>query len=354
MTQHVADIDIVDSIADLRPDVFDALNRSAGAAGSYQRMLQLEGDRRWRVRFARMRRRGQLEAVVPLFTCPGPAWVDPVYDPGTWGFPADSFESAPDEVMLVGGCADLRTALHVDSRAIPKRVGELLVRTAELAVSEDRFLAFPYVYEDARRTISEATEGMTSWTHLGNEAKFMDTHLPDREQHLSSRVRGVLRRDRRTIADYGFDTGVSTWGETHDEALHLIATHNVAKGQTDHTEFVRMRHDQWDRCEGVEVVTFTLASDTIRGVLTALVWSGELELYEVGLTGEAGPERMAAYAELLFHQPLAFAVEHGLRSIRAGLAAETPKSSRGAMFSELSGGVLLRDETRKLADGVPA
>jgi hypothetical protein len=195
---------------------------------------------------------------------------------------------------------------------------------------------------------------MTSWTHLGNEAKFTDTHLPDRTDRLGSRVRGVLRRDQRNIARHGFRTGVKRWAESSDEMLDLIATHNMAKGQTDHPEFVRMRHDQWDRCDGVEVVMFTLASETIRGVLTALVWSGELELYEVGLSGEDGPERMAAYASLLFHQPLAFAAEHGLHSMRAGLAAETPKSSRGATLSELSGGVLLQNETRKQADAVLA
>ncbi|MCY1144087.1 hypothetical protein OWR29_39340 [Actinoplanes sp. Pm04-4] len=348
----MTDLDIVDSIADLDPVTFDALDRSAGAAGSYQRMLQIEEDRRWRVRFARAWRTGQLNAVIPLFTCRGRAWVDPVYDPGTWGIPGGPFDSSPDRVMLVAGCADLRTGLRVGPGSAPEQVKQLLVRIAALAVTEERFLAFPYFYADARAAISDATAGMTSWTYLGKEARFNDTHLSDREGRLRSRVRGVLRRDRRNIAKYGFRTGVERWAESSGEVLDLIATHNVTKGQKDHPEFVRMRHDQWNHCDGVEVVTFTLESATTRGVLTALVWSGELELYEVGLSGHDGPERMAAYASLLFHQPLAFAAEHGLRCVRAGLAAETPKSSRGASFSELSGGVLLPDKTRRQADAV--
>jgi hypothetical protein len=350
----VTGIDVVDSIADLSPEAFDALDRSAGAAGSHQRVLQFAADRRWHVRFARARHQGRTEAVIPLFTWRGRTWADPAYDPGTWGFAGESFSSGPDEVMLVGGCADLRTGLHVDSRTTPDRVSRLLAHIAALAVSEDRHLALPYIYADARRLLSEATAGKMSWAHLGNEARFTDTHLPDREDRLGSRVRGVLRRDRRVIDSHSLRTGVSRWAETGDEALELIAAHNMTKGKTDHAEFVRMRHDQWARCDGVDVVTFTAASDSVRGVLTGLVWSGELELYEVGLSGEEGPERMAVYASLLFHQPLAFAADHGLRSIRAGLAAETPKSSRGAVFSELSGGILLKDETRREADVVRA
>jgi hypothetical protein len=141
----VADIEIVDSIADLDPAAFDALDRSAGAAGSHQRMLQLEEDRRWHVRFARAWHRGQLEAVIPLFTCRGRVWVDPVYDPGTWGFPGAPYAGSPDGVMLVGGCADLRTGLRIDPQAAPARIRQLLARIAALAVTSERYLAFPYI-----------------------------------------------------------------------------------------------------------------------------------------------------------------------------------------------------------------
>jgi hypothetical protein len=109
-----------------------------------------------------------------------------------------------------------------------------------------------------------------------------------------------------------------------------------------------MRHTEWSQCAGVELVVFAVSSPAASGFLTALAWKDELALYEIGLTGEDGRERLAAYLSLLFHQPHDFAASRGLRTIRAGLAAEVPKSSRGALFTELSGGVLNADEVRKL------
>jgi hypothetical protein len=122
------------------------------------------------------------------------------------------------------------------------------------------------------------------------------------------------------------------------------------KGRPDHPEFVRMRYRDWLRCGQVECVVFTAETPTCSGVMVGVVWNTDLEILEVGLTGEPSPERLAVYLDLLFHQPLRLAWDRGLRDIRLGAEAGTPKASRGAVFQEQFGGVLGVAETRVLAD----
>jgi len=316
---------------------FDALDRTAGAAGSHGRLAQFAGDARWTVRHVRVGAPGRLDAAVPVFTPRGRRWADPLYDPAGWGLG----ELRPDEALLVGGCADLRSGWHVTAGAHRA----VLVEAARLAAGERRALVFPYFYAAARDALS--TDGIV-WAALAREAAFEDVLAADREQRLGARVRGVLRRDRRLIEAAGVRGTVRGWDGTGAE---LIAAHNIRKGKPDHAEFVRMRHAQWARCPAVEVLVFECRAAGACGVLSALVWENELELYEIGLTGDDGPDRLAVYLDLMFHRPLGYARRRGLRRIRAGLAAETPKGSRGARFRELYGGVLDRERTAALAAG---
>jgi hypothetical protein len=142
---------------------------------------------------------------------------------------------------------------------------------------------------------------------------------------------------------------VRSWPEAEEEASKLIAEHNSRKGTPDHPEFVRFRYAEWQQCEGVELVVFAARAHAVSGVLTALVSKDELELCDIGLVGEEGPARLAAYLDLVFHHPVAFARSRGLPNIRVGFGAEVPKKSRGAVFEDLYGGVLDLDHTRKLA-----
>src|SRR5262249_34661327 len=117
----------------------------------------------------------------------------------------------------------------------------------------------------------------------------------------------------------------------------------------DHPEFAAMRYQQWELCPSVRLVVFRAATSGVSGVLTALVWRNDLELYEIGLTGTEGPHRLAVYLSLMFHQPFAFARQEKLNNIRAGTASEVPKSSRGATLRNLYGGVLSAAATARLA-----
>jgi hypothetical protein len=331
---------------------FDGLDRSAGAAGSYHRLRQRQADRRWAVRYLRATEGGRLTAAIPVYEYRGKAWPSPHYDAATWPLPGGRRpELVPAACLLVGGCADARSSLHVRCRRGPGPLRRLVAELAAAAAARDRCLVFPYFDGRARAALAEATADRVAWVPLLREAQLREIADPGWERSLGAKPYATLRRDRELIAGAGLTGSVHRWAEVAEEAGELIAAHNNRKGEPDHPEFARLRYAEWDQCEGVELIVLRTAGAGLTGLLAALVWQDELQLVEMGLTGVDGPDRLAAYLDLVFHRPLALARERGLRTIRLGSAAEVPKRSRGAVFEELYGGVLDRDRTREVADG---
>ncbi|WP_062437249.1 hypothetical protein [Herbidospora daliensis] len=313
----------------LTPAAFDP---DAGAAGAPARLLGVEADGRWRCSYVAAESAGGLDALVPLYRPAGRVWPDRAYTPDP--------EIAPVRCLLVGGVYDRRTALHLPAHL----AREGLRAAARIAVEEDRCLVFPFLYDRARRMVDAATGGRVRWAVVAHEARFTLGEPP-------SRVRGVLRRDRRLIERAATAVSVVPWRDADPATAGLVAAHNLRMGAFDDAEFVRLRHDQWAACEGVEVIVFDGRAGPHRGVLTALVWRGGLELHEIGLPPSDDPARLALYLDLIHHRPHAYARAHGLTAIRAGTAARTPKASRGAVFEPLHGGVLDAENTRRLARG---
>lgn len=330
----------------------DRLNITAGAAGSHARLLQREIDPRWSVCYVRWTEGARLKAALPVYECRSATWPDRSYDPRTWALPQRiSAECAARDSLLVGGYSDLRTALHLDRQARgPHHLRTLLASIARLAIEGGgKCIVFPYIYPQDKDALTQATRGKITWTELGREAHLDDVTDPGWEEHLSSRVRYVLRRDRRLISEAGVSGRICGWAEVADSACSLIAEHNIRKGKFDNPAFVLMRHQEWDDCPAVKLLVFTASAGSISGVLTAFEWNGQLELYEIGLNGAASADRIAVYLSLVFHLPLDFARSQGLAHIRVGRAAETAKSARGARLVQLYGGVLGQDHTRQLA-----
>lgn len=347
MPLHPTPPDIVDN-GNFGSSEFEALDRSAGAAGSLGRLRQVEQDGRWRTRYVRAVRGTELVAAVPVYTSVGNTWPDTAYDPRNWCLPADLVRSlSADRCLVVGGVYDRRSSLPVRLDDPAGNVHDLLVSAARIAAAEGRALIFPYAYGRARRALDAAADGIV-WTRLARESHFRD--IGDHGRLIGSRVRGVLRRDRRLIAAAELDASVVSWADAERVATPLIVEHNLRLGVPDHPEFVKMRYRQWSECADVELVVFSVAARSVAGVLTAVVWHDELELHEIGLPECQDAARIAVYLDLVFHQPLDYARRRGLRHVRAGTEAETPKHSRGAVFEELFGGVLTIDRTNELAD----
>lgn len=210
----------------------------------------------------------------------------------------------PDRALLVGGSADLRSSLHVaPGPQHPALAESALRRIAALAAAEGRGLVFPYFSQAARDTLTAASADRIAWRVLAREAHFGNILDPRREDRLSSQVRGVLRRDRRLLAQADLTGQVTSWPDMAAEAAELIAAHNIRKGKPDHPEFVRMRYQQWDQCHSIRLVVFTAAAPGVSGLLTALVWRDDLELYEIGLTGSEGRTGRLSTCRCCFTSP---------------------------------------------------
>jgi hypothetical protein len=342
---------VTPGIGDITAEAFDALDCAAGVPSCHGRIRQHEADGRWQVQYLRGCDRGQLQAVVPLFTPRAKSWPDPAYDPRTWGMPGlTEDDGLPGGSMLAGGRADLRSTLHVRPEVRDSaRFAEVLGQIARIAADEGRGLVFPYVYEETRNALTRVSGDRVAWRPLGREAVLRGVSDPGWEDRLGSHARNEWRRTRRLIAESGVASQVKAWADVEDTACELIAAHNLAKGRPDHPEFVRMRYRQWAQCAQVECVAFAASTRALHGVITTFVWNGEIEVYEVGITGSQGPDRRALYLDLVFRQPLDYAQRRGLHTIRLGMMAETPKSSRGADFRNIYGAVIDAIDTNMLA-----
>jgi hypothetical protein len=345
------ELSIVDSLERVSAEDFDRLDSSAGSAACYQRTRQRERDGRWRCRYLYAADGGRLMAMLALYTANGRAWPDPAYDPSTWELPAGlRGDYAPGDCVLVGGFADLRTGFAVAEQARePAVLGELLAGIAQFAAEQDRCLVFPYLLPDAQQAVTAATAGRIGWAPLAREARLARVSDADWYAGMPGEVRRNLRRDQKLIAAAGIVPSRHSWPEVEELASDVIAEHNVALGRFDHAEFVRMRNREWDACPGVELTVFGASTASVTGFVTALIWQDRLEAYEIGLRGEHGPQRFAAYLDLVFYQPLRTAQAAGLTDIRLGVTSERVKAGRGAVFADLRGGVLSLADTRCLA-----
>jgi len=346
-------IDFTLTITDFDQQQFDSLDRRAGFASSYSRLRQKELDPRWLSRYLGWFDGHLLRAAIPVYRPRMKSWPDPAYDPRSWNLPDGAGdECSPGASLMVGGCGDRRTGLHADAEArTPGRLRRLLVELAGVAAEEDRCLVFPYMYTPAKEALAAAAEDRIAWAGLGREAHVFGLSDPQWESRLPSKVRNTLRRDQRKIATVPMTVGEASWGEVHSWAAELISSHMAGKGHQEISEFVSLRYSDLESDPDVGLMAFTAESAGLRGVQTILLWQGEMEVYEVGLTGDDSDERFALYVNLLFHLPFQYAQARGIDHIRLGSMAETPKAARGAVFEDYYGGVLSLDETKRLARG---
>lgn len=346
------DIDLTGHIAGIAEEQFDRLDPDVGVLGCYTRVKLREADGRWRVTYVRAVEAGTLKAAVPLYASRMTDWPDPAYDPANWGLPPTVSQGCTAARCLVVGSFEERcSALHVERSARePGQLRQILAAIARTAASQDRHLSFPYFSSGAADALSAAAYGRIAWAPLGPEAIIRGLSDPGWEASLPKRIRYNLRHDRELIEAAAIIGGHCSWAEAEDTASELIAKHNVKHGHIDHPEFVRARQRLWTGFPQAEHFVFTVRSPAVTGVEVAVVWRDELDLREMGLAGEEGPERRAAYLDLAFHQPIRFAQSRGLRLIRFGMEAGKVKAGRGAVLQDLYGGVMTVADARRFAD----
>ncbi|MFI0370126.1 hypothetical protein ACH35V_19835 [Actinomadura sp. 1N219] len=330
------DVTVVDAIERIPADEFDALDDAAGVAGCHARLRQLEQDGRWHVEYHCVRDGGRLLAAVPAYLGTSDAWPDDDYAPSAWGHPKNL---TPATSVLVGGRADLYSTLHRDTTARNSDLTRRLIAHLHDTYGGDhRSLVFAYFTDAEIKGIQAAAPADIDVRDVGRDARF-DRHLVP-EPDLGYKVRSTLRRDLSAAERAGLRARTVEWDEVAADASRLVADHNLRKGRLDHPDLVAYRMDQWRACPGAQVLVVEAAAGDVRGYQVCVSWRDWLHVHEIGLTPGHGATRHAVYAHLILHGPLRLARRLGARRVRAGLASEEPKASRGATFTPITGGVL--------------
>jgi len=337
------DIDPISRVEPADLAAFDRLGLAAGLFGSNALMGRHELDGRWGTGYLRCRGDdGTLLGMVPLYAPRVRAWNGHLFAPSGWGLEGvDAAFARPDRVLLAGGCFGIPTSLHLapEVLAAPDLLAVVLRRMREQAAAQNRILFFPFLPAVERDALDRAVPGSIRWTLFGADAVIRDI-APDWPAKLDRGVRHTLRKDAERATKLGMVNGVCRWDEIEDAACGLIAAHNLEKGTGDHPEYVRLRYQELTESR-VPCLVFTVRWEGGLALATALVGMDELLMFEVGLPEKPGPDRHTAYIEAAYGEPLRYAREHGLGTVRFGVKAPAPKAARGATFDDVYCGVLI-------------
>lgn len=316
---------VTDTLDDVGADELLALDETVGALGCHGRLVQTSDDPRWEPRYVVVRDGARLRAAVPIYLGGGEQWSDQIHSPAAWGHPEPP---VPEKSALIGGRLEIRGSMRcADAPEVLRAVSDAVADLAEL---RGRALFLGYL-DDRQQRLAEGLFGPVKWL-----ADYEDFVYPEQVVHgntdeLPAKVRHNIRADERQMAQHRITVDVVPWRDHQGNAGELIAAHNNRMQTMDHPALARYRMDQWDECPEVSVhVLHARAGDGEEGVLTVLRYRDELEVYEIGLPEHGGPARRALYTCLIFHGPRQVARDHGLRRVRAGLTAGTPKRLRGA------------------------
>lgn len=311
---------------------FDELDNDIGPVGSCARLLSLENDSRWEVRYHKFTHSGDPVAVVPVYRRRTKDWLNPLYTPD---FPGQQDSPVPPRLCaMVGGRDGLLSSLHVREDARQLDVYRSILSKLSAAYREQGMrLYFPHFRVPELDLISAASDAPL-WRKLTGEDARLD-RLFGEWQDLRKKQRATLRRDAVDSARLGLETAVCSWVEAADYAAPLIAGHHQAKGSPEHSLLVDRRIKQWEQCPEFEVMIFTARAKDVRGVLVALIWRDWMELLDIGLSPGHSEARRCVYAQLIAHLPAATGKERGLKKLRVGMTARMAKAVRGAFFFDV-------------------
>lgn len=319
---------------------FDKFDNHIGAIGCAKRLELIGRDSRWQGSLVSITLDQEVVALLPIFTPRSHHWSDLNFAPSTW------FQETlqPRDVMILGNPVDSPSQLFV-SRKLPRSV----LQSTLLGIMREEgrsVIVFPHYQSSDAELLSETLGGEVIWTASLAHSSFVGLNRETWEGTISKKCREQRLADYRLVKREAVEWAADAWNDGYDVAAHLISEHAQAKGQKDHALLVNRRYEQWAKVDDVDVVVFSARSaGKLLGVVTVLDWRNELLVYEIGLPGVRGPERVAAYVSLASIAPVQYAKARGYSQVRLGYGAESAKRSRGAVVEQSYFGVF-RDSTQ--------
>jgi hypothetical protein len=332
-------VEAVDSVAALPRDLDAELETAAGAFLSLARLAELEGDSRYGTSYLVARDRQGVVALLPVYAPRVPRPSDPAYDLAARAKRSELATATADQLLLVGGRADLACGVPRRTSASPDETAaavELLGHAARGLARESGRRPVAAYARGADAELLRRVVGEDARVPLGSHA-----HLPVGQpgerfylDRLKSSHRSVVRRDWQAREAHGLVARMASWEEALEFATPMIGNVLASHGLPDEARLVRFRLERWLAHEALQHVAFRVdGPDGVpRAVSFGWVWRAWLQLYEVGLAPVGDPRRHPAYVEALIYAPLRYAARRGCSVVTLGMASEETKRLRGAVL----------------------
>ncbi|WP_172383165.1 GNAT family N-acetyltransferase [Streptomyces sp. MNP-20] len=302
------------------------------------------------------RAQGRLVAALPAYEC---AWPDGELDAYDYqdqygGLPAlAGVDRALWYPGMLGGTrsgyvTDPLLDPALDERGRREATRRLLRGFRERAADRGaRSAALLYLTSDAARIVSassareEARDGERAPLLLSPFG--VDTWLPvdfatfeDYVRQLSSKRRHAVRREIAAFRAQGRRVEVTRLGDCPEALGPLLA--NVQRKYGHRSTAARMTDllDQYARVLDDESRVFLCRGPDggLLGYALYFAWEGVLYARNVGFDYERLSGDDGTYFNLLFYEPIAYAVEHGYRAVHFGMGSRA-KAARGALIRPL-------------------
>ncbi|MCI3934997.1 GNAT family N-acetyltransferase [Streptomyces sp. AN091965] len=313
------------------------------------------------------RAQGRVVAALPAYDC---AWPDAELDAYDYQdqYGGLSALAGVDRALWYPGMLGGTRSGYVTDPLLDPALGEPRQREAtrrllrgfrELAAARGaRSAALLYLTSDAARTVSaslteeEARDDERAPLLLSPFG--VDTWLPvefatfeDYVRHLSSKRRHAVRREIAAFRAQDRRVEVIRLGECHEALGPLLA--NVQRKYGHQSTAARMTDllDQYTRVLDDESRVFLCRGPDgdLLGYALYFAWEGVLYARNVGFDYERLSGDDGTYFNLLFYEPIAFAIRHGYRAVHFGMGSRA-KAARGALIRPLWSLLLPPEGTR--------
>ncbi|MCJ0874918.1 GNAT family N-acetyltransferase [Streptomyces sp. AP-93] len=310
---------------------------------SPRRLASMDGDGRWRTRWAVALIGGRVIGVLGAHRPSSARFSGGFYDLNELGeqlerpVPKDSRRWA-----VVGGCRDLAAGAVTDTRLDDKETARVQAALAAQVFGEADEAGDLPVALHVRREEAEAFAagiGPRALVRTLDETANLYLTGDDPEQHiaaLSPSQRERCRKDRRRFEALGYPAARVPAVSVLEEAAPLVFAVKAKYGVVDHPRLSLFRLREWVRAFGEDACHASVVRDDTGRLVAVSFFAVQGEVlggYEIGLADDV-PGREFAYLQAMIHGPVRYAFELGCRSIDLGLASATVKRRRGAVISE--------------------
>jgi uncharacterized protein len=213
----------------------------------------------------------------------------------------------------------------------PEAVGELVAES--LAWARERALAlvaFLYVPPEQELLAAVLDEAGLVRVPVAVRANLTlpGSSFEDYRAALTGDARWDIRRVRRKLRDAGIAVSPRRLGDHLDEVVRLRCALRRKYGRPVDEADERALLESFSSAFGERTMLFCAEREGHVVSFSLFVWDGRV--WHAWFTGgDNDPQSRYAYFETLFHAPIEWAYEHGIREISFGYGTESAKRSRG-------------------------